>query len=77
MSQLSRQCGILNISQLYRRPRPVTGIALLYIYSHTYVCVEQTAMVVDLFLSQFVLNLLVQLRSFIKVNSFNDAMKTS
>jgi WD40 repeat protein len=30
MSRLSRQCGILNISQPYRRPRPVTGITLLY-----------------------------------------------
>jgi hypothetical protein len=30
MSRLSRQCGILNISEPCRTPRPVTGIALLY-----------------------------------------------
>jgi hypothetical protein len=29
VSRLSRQCGILNISQPYRPPRPVTGTALL------------------------------------------------
>jgi hypothetical protein len=32
VSRLSRQCGILNISQPYRLPRPVTGITLLYFY---------------------------------------------
>jgi hypothetical protein len=31
VSQLSRQCGILNISQLYRHPQTVTGRALLLI----------------------------------------------
>jgi hypothetical protein len=30
MSQLCRQCGVLNISQPYRPPRPVMGITLLY-----------------------------------------------
>jgi hypothetical protein len=30
VSRLSKQCGTLNISQPYRPPRPVTGIALLY-----------------------------------------------
>jgi hypothetical protein len=31
MSRLSKQCGILNTSQPYRPPRPVYGIALLYL----------------------------------------------
>jgi hypothetical protein len=31
MSQLSRKCEILDISQPYRPSRPVTGIALLFI----------------------------------------------
>jgi hypothetical protein len=30
VSRLYRQCDILNISQPYRPPRPVSGIALLY-----------------------------------------------
>jgi hypothetical protein len=29
---MSRQCGILNISQPYRPPRPVTGIGLLFFF---------------------------------------------
>jgi hypothetical protein len=32
VSRLSRQCGILNISQPYRPPRPVKGIALLFFF---------------------------------------------
>jgi hypothetical protein len=31
VSRLYRQCGILNISQPYRTPRPLTGIALLFL----------------------------------------------
>jgi hypothetical protein len=30
VSRLSRQCGIVNISQPYSPPRPVTGMALLF-----------------------------------------------
>jgi hypothetical protein len=30
LSRLPNECGILNISQPYRPPRPITGIALLY-----------------------------------------------
>jgi hypothetical protein len=30
VSRLSRQCGILNIPQSHRSPRPVTGTALLF-----------------------------------------------
>jgi hypothetical protein len=36
MSRLSRQCGILKISELHRPPRPVTGIALSFSYILAY-----------------------------------------
>jgi hypothetical protein len=34
VSRFSRQCGILNISQPYRLPQPVMGIALLFLYTY-------------------------------------------
>jgi hypothetical protein len=33
VSRLSRQCGILNISQLHRPPRPITGKSLLFTFT--------------------------------------------
>jgi hypothetical protein len=33
VSQFSRQCGILNISQPYRSSRPISGITLLYFFN--------------------------------------------
>jgi hypothetical protein len=37
MSRLSGHCGILNISQPYRPPRPVKGIALLFYFTYLYI----------------------------------------
>jgi hypothetical protein len=41
VSQLSRQCGILNISQPYRPPWPVTGIAIFLLYK---ICINNLHM---------------------------------
>jgi hypothetical protein len=34
VSRLSKNCGILNISQPYKSPRPITGIALPYFLTY-------------------------------------------
>jgi hypothetical protein len=36
VSQLSRKCRIVNISQPHRTPQTLTGIALLFTYSFTH-----------------------------------------
>jgi hypothetical protein len=36
VSRLSRQCGILNISQLYRPPQPVTALLFFFFYFFTF-----------------------------------------
>jgi hypothetical protein len=55
VSRLSRQCGILNISQPYRPPRPVTGTALLprlqlESYAELHVAADPMPFVIFLFL---------------------------
>jgi hypothetical protein len=50
VSRLSRQCGILNISQPHRSPRPVTGIALLTFTIQYYLNLNAT-MIVFLFVN--------------------------
>jgi hypothetical protein len=36
VSRLSRQCGILNISQAYKSPQPATGVVLFFYFHYYY-----------------------------------------
>jgi hypothetical protein len=57
VSRLSRQCGILNISQPYRPPRHVTGIALLYFIYYGIVRSRTQTMEFSFFIHSFGCNL--------------------
>jgi hypothetical protein len=53
VSRSSRQCGILNISQPYRPPQPVAGIALLQFYHIIYRYVLQAVYIFQVFRRKF------------------------
>jgi hypothetical protein len=38
VNRLPRKCGILDVSQPHRHPRPITRIALLFYFIHFYSC---------------------------------------
>jgi hypothetical protein len=65
MSRLSRECEILNISQPYRPPQHVTGIALLFFYfTYFYSFNQQTDIFQDIFQWGFLTNIFYSLRPF-------------